>query len=205
MRLMTLQSPIFKSWLPVFITAVLFYFAGELTLSLSLPPSYATAIWPPAGIGLAAVLLWGNRVLPGIFLAELFIHCEVYDISALLESPPELLVFFLNPGNSVIRAWLGSVLVKKYAGYPNALISTRLIILFFLLAGPVAAFLPAIMSVYGLFLTGIIIKQDLVFSFLTWWLGDCTGIIVFTLIVSGPTLVCHVYNNLSRLFIGAAA
>ena len=180
MRLMTLQSPIFKSWLPVFITAVLFYFVGKLTLSLSLPPSYATAIWPPAGIGLAAVLLWGNRVLPGIFLAELFIHCEVYDISALLESPPELLVFFLNPGNSVIRAWLGSVLVKKYAGYPNALISTRLIILFFLLAGPVAAFLPAIMSVYGLFLTGIIIKQDLVFSFLTWWLGDCTGIIVFT-------------------------
>ncbi len=180
MRLMTLQSPIFKSWLPVFITTVLFYFAGKLMLSFSFPPSYATAIWPPAGIGLAAVLLWGNRVLPGIFLAELFIHYEVYDVSVSFESPLQLLVFFLNPINSVIRAWLGSFLVRKYAGYPNALISSRLIILFFLLAGPVATFLPAILSVYGLFLTDVIIKQDLAFSFLTWWLGDCAGIIVFT-------------------------
>jgi diguanylate cyclase (GGDEF)-like protein/PAS domain S-box-containing protein len=180
MRLMALQNPSIKSWLPVIVTAVLFYFAGKLTLSLSLPPSYAAAIWPPAGIGLGAVLLWGYRVLPGIFLAELLIHYEVYDISALLESPLELLVFFLSPINSVIRSWLGCVLVKKFAGYPNALTSTRLIILFFLLAGPVATFLPAILSVYGLILTGIIIKQDVVFSFLTWWMGDCTGIVVFT-------------------------
>lgn len=45
MRLMTLQNPTIKSWLPVLVTALLFYFAGKLTLSLSLPPSYATAIW----------------------------------------------------------------------------------------------------------------------------------------------------------------
>ena len=94
MRLMTLQNPIIKKWLPVFVTAVLFYMAGKLTLSLSLPPSYATAIWPPAGIGLAAVLLWGYRVLPGIFLAELLIQYQVYDTSALLESPLAIAVFF---------------------------------------------------------------------------------------------------------------
>ena len=180
MRLMNLQSLVIKRWLPVFVTAVLFYMAGKLTLSLSLPPSYATAIWPPAGIGLAAVLLWGYRVLPGIFLAELLIHYQVYDTSALLESPLELLFFLLNPINSVIRSWLGCFLVKKYVGYPNALISTRLIVLFFLLSGPVATLLPAMLSVYGLILSGIIIEQDMTFSFLTWWLGDCTGIVVFT-------------------------
>ncbi|MDD5320270.1 MAG: EAL domain-containing protein [Methylococcales bacterium] len=180
MRLKALQKPVIKSWLPVFVTAVLFYIAGELTMSLSLPPSYATAIWPPAGIGLAAVLLWGYRVLPGIFVAEFLIHYEVYDMSALLESPPDLLVFFLNPFNSVIRSWLGGILVKKFADYPNQLISIRLIILFFLLAGPVATFLPAALSIYGLFLNGVIIEQDLLYSFLTWWLGDCTGIAIFT-------------------------
>ena len=146
MRLMTLTNPTINNWLPVFVTAVLFYTAGKLTLTLSLPPSYASAIWPPAGIGLAAVLLWGCRVLPGIFLAELLIHYELYDMSASLETPLALLVFFLNPFNSVIQAWLGCILVKKYAAYPNALLSTRLIILFFLLAGPVATFLPAVLS-----------------------------------------------------------
>ena len=177
---MTQQHSSLKSWLPVFTTALLFYVAGELTLSLSLPPSYATAIWPPAGIALGAVLLWGNRVLPGIFLAESLIHFELYNMSTSLESPLAILIFFLNPINSVIRACLGSVLVRKYAGYPNALISTRSILLFFLYAGPVATLLPALLSVYGLILTGIIIKQDVVFSFLTWWIGDCTGILVFT-------------------------
>lgn len=180
MNLMTLRNVSNKSWLHVIMTAVLFYAAGQLTLPLSLPPSYATAIWPPAGIGLAAVLLWGNRVLPGIFMAELFIHFEVYNLSTLLVSPTEALIFFLNPVNSAIRAWLGSLLVKKFAGFPNELISTRLIARFFLLAGPVATFLPAVLSVYLLFLNGVIIEADLVFSFLTWWMGDCTGIAVFT-------------------------
>ena len=94
MRLKTLQNPIIKSWLPVFVTAVLFYIAGKLTLSLSLPPSYATAIWPPAGIGLAAVLLWGYRVLPGIFLAELLIHYEVYNYVDFIGIPSGIADFF---------------------------------------------------------------------------------------------------------------
>ena len=94
MRLKTLQNPIIKSWLPVIVTAVLFYIAGKLTLSLSLPPSYATAIWPPAGIGLAALLLWGYRVLPGIFLAELLIHYELYNLPTSLESPSGIADFF---------------------------------------------------------------------------------------------------------------
>jgi diguanylate cyclase (GGDEF)-like protein/PAS domain S-box-containing protein len=180
MRLKALQKPTINSWQAVLVTAVLFYVAGRLALSLSLPPSYATAIWPPAGIGLAAVLLWGYRVLPGIFIADLLIRLEVRDMSVLLESSPELLIFFLNPFCSVIRAWLGRVLVRKFADYPNQLISIRLIILFFLLAGPVAAFLPAVLCIYGLFLNGVIIEQDLGFSFLTWWLGDCIGIAIFT-------------------------
>lgn len=180
MRLTALQTPANNSWLPVFVTAILYYLSGNLILSLSMPPSYATAIWPPTGIALAAVLLWGYRVLPAVFLADLLIHFEVYNVPTSSESPLQLLIFFLNPVTSVLRAWLGSVLVKKYAGYPNALISIKLIFLFFLFAGPVASFLPAMLSIYGLFLTGVILKQDLVFSFLTWWMGDCNGIVVFT-------------------------
>lgn len=162
------------------LTGVLFYAAGRMTTPLSFPPSYATAIWPPAGISLAATLLWGYRVLPAVFLAELLIHYETYDITAILGSPSELLVFFLNPLNSAARAWLGCILVKKFADYPNEMISTRLIVLFFLFAGPVATFLPAVLSVLGLLYNEVIIREDLLFAFLTWWLGDCTGIAVFT-------------------------
>ena len=180
MPLHFIQNPVIKKLLPVFITAISYYFTGKLALLLALPPDYAIAIWPPAGIGLAAVLLWGYKVLPGIFLAALFIHNGIYTLSGSLESPLELLIFFLNPINSVFQAWLGSVLVIKYAGYPNALISKRLILRFFLLTGPVATFVPDISSVYVLMLTGIIPEQNPVSTFLTLWFDDCTGIAVFT-------------------------
>lgn len=159
---------------------MLFYSAGQLALPLSLPPSYATAIWPPAGIGFAATLLWGNKVLPAIFVAELVIHYEVYDFMTLWSSPAQLLIFLSSPVNSVLRAWAGAFLVKKFIGYPNPLISAKEIILFFLLSGPLATFIPALLSVYALVETGVIVESDFEFGFLTWWLGDCIGIVVFT-------------------------
>ncbi|MBE0434681.1 MAG: EAL domain-containing protein [Methylomicrobium sp.] len=162
------------------LTALLFYFAGQLALPLSLPPSYATAIWPPAGIGFAATLLWGNKVLPAIFLAELAIHYEVYDFMTLWQSPGQLLIFLSSPVNSVLRAWTGAFLVKRIVGYPNPLISAKEIMLFFLLSGPVATLIPALLSVYALVETGVIVESDFGFGFLTWWLGDCIGIVVFT-------------------------
>jgi integral membrane sensor domain MASE1 len=75
---------------------LLFYFIwpAKLTLSLSLPPSYAAAIWPPAGIGLAAVLLWGNRALPGIFLADLLINYQVYDLVGFIGISSAIADFF---------------------------------------------------------------------------------------------------------------
>ncbi|WP_157385788.1 EAL domain-containing protein [Methylosarcina fibrata] len=175
-----IETTIGTSLLHIVITAVLFYIAGKLTLPLSVPPSYATAIWPPAGIALGAALLWGGKVLPGIFMAELMIHYEVYNTPSMVDSPGVLLVFFLNPVNSVARAWLGCILVRKFAAYPHDMVSARLIALFFLMAGPVATFFPAVFSVFGLLYNNVIIREDIVFAFLTWWLGDCTGIAVFT-------------------------
>src|SRR3954471_23146661 len=48
--------------------AVLYYGAARLGLLLQLPGTNASPVWPPSGIGLAAVLLIGLRVWPGILL-----------------------------------------------------------------------------------------------------------------------------------------
>ena len=39
----------------------------------SINPS-ATPIWPPTGLAIAAILLWGNRVAPAIFIAAFLIN-----------------------------------------------------------------------------------------------------------------------------------
>ena len=51
-----------KASLQVFVLTALGYFlAGRLALLLAIPPGYATAIWPSAGIALVVILLHGYR------------------------------------------------------------------------------------------------------------------------------------------------
>jgi len=45
-----------------------YFAAGKIALLLAIPPGYAAAVWPSAGIALAGVLLCGSGVAPGIWL-----------------------------------------------------------------------------------------------------------------------------------------
>ncbi|ESS74004.1 putative diguanylate cyclase [Methyloglobulus morosus KoM1] len=169
------------SWLKnlryIAMTTLLFYMAGRLSFPLTWSQNYAGAVWPPAGIELGAVLLWGYAMLPGIYLAELLLHYEAFFVA---DTALKQVVFFLAPLSSVLRVWLATVLVRRYAGFPNTLISIRAILLFFLCACPVATFLPALLSVIALRANGIILESNFLFTFLTWWVGDCSGIAIFT-------------------------
>ncbi len=51
---------------------------GQLGLLLAIPPGYATAIWPPSGIALAGVLLFGYRVWPGILVGSFLINVQIH-------------------------------------------------------------------------------------------------------------------------------
>ena len=57
-----------KPVLEVVAVAAVYYGAARLGLLLQLPGTNASPVWPPSGIGLAAVLLFGLRVWPGIAL-----------------------------------------------------------------------------------------------------------------------------------------
>ena len=51
------------------------YFAsGKVGLSLAFVNESATAVWPPSGISLAALLLVGYRVWPGILLGAFLVN-----------------------------------------------------------------------------------------------------------------------------------
>ena len=166
-----------KNWHYTVVTAVLFYLAGRLMFPLTWSQSYAGAVWPPAGIGLGATLLWGYAALPGVYLADLLLHYQLYPIP---DTPDKKLIFFLAPLSNVLRSWLGYYLVKRYLGLANPLVSLRSNVLFFVFTGPVAAYVPALLNVWALYHLGIVPKPDLTFTFLTWLLGDCSGIAIFT-------------------------
>ena len=57
--------------------ALLYFVAARLSLALAIPPGYATAVWPPSGIALAAALIFGSRVWPGIWLGAALANITV--------------------------------------------------------------------------------------------------------------------------------
>jgi len=60
----------------VLLLAAAYYASAKLGQSLRYTAS-VSAIWPPAGVGIAALYLWGLRLWPGIFIAELVLSAEL--------------------------------------------------------------------------------------------------------------------------------
>lgn len=57
--------------------AGVYFCAGKLGLSWAYVHASTTAVWPPSGIGLAALLLWGYRLWPGIFLGAFLVNITI--------------------------------------------------------------------------------------------------------------------------------
>ena len=53
------------------IVAIVYFAAAELGLSLASLHSNVTPVWPPTGIAIASLLIFGRRVWPGVFLGAL--------------------------------------------------------------------------------------------------------------------------------------
>lgn len=150
---------------------------GRLALLLAIPPGYATAIFPSAGIAVAALLIWGNRLWPGVFFGSVLLNVWVS-----IELAPLTLSGFgvavAAATGAVLQAWAGAWLVRRVIGFPAALDKERDIFLFMLLAGPVACLINASFGATSLLATGFISGHDYVNSWITWWVGDLFGVTI---------------------------
>ena len=87
------------------------YFAlAKLSLLLAIPPGYATAVWPPSGLALAALLLAGNRVWPGIWLGAALANLTV--------QASALGAVLIGTGNA-LEAVVGASLIRRFIGVPR--------------------------------------------------------------------------------------
>ena len=57
--------------------ALAYFAAGRASLLLAIPPGYATAIWPSAGIALAALLVYGPGLWPGVAIGSMLVNLGV--------------------------------------------------------------------------------------------------------------------------------
>ena len=150
---------------------------GYLAVLLAIPPGYATTIFPPAGIAIASLLIWGNYLWPGIFFGSLALNILISMMQGTFTA--SVLVFSLSAATgATLQALAGAWLVKYFIDFPSSLTKARDIFLFMLIAGPLSCLINSSTGAVSLLATGIIQVSDLTYSLFTWWLGDTLGVLV---------------------------
>src|SRR6187431_1074425 len=71
-----LRRPSLRYVAGVLLLGAAYYGAAKLGQTLRYTAS-VSAIWPPAGLGIAALYLWGIRWWPGILIAECIVNGEL--------------------------------------------------------------------------------------------------------------------------------
>jgi len=165
-------------------TMLAYFVAGHVGLLLAVPPSNASPIWPPAGIALAVLLLYGPRVLPGIFAGAFLIHITAFLDASNNETLQQTLLVGLSTSlGSALQAWLGYLLLTRFIRPPLTLTHARAVVKFVVLGGMFACLTAATIGVTSLLLVKAFPIDVAPIVWSTWWVGDTVGVLIITPIV----------------------
>jgi len=153
--------------------ALLFVLAAQLGLALAIGPAQTTTLWPAAGVAVAALLLWGWPVLPGLLLASLANDGWVARETANAPLAAALLSGAALAQWALLKLLLGDWWRRMQAD------GGRWALRFVLLVA-LGCVLATSLGNAALLAQGRLAAADLAQAWLTWWVGDCAGILVMT-------------------------
>ena len=149
--------------------AGLYYGAGRAGLHLAYLHGTVTALWPPVGIGVAALVILGPGVWPGIVIGDLLLA----DLST-----PWGTIVGQTLGNTlevVVAAMLFRRLTQKRIGLEQVWDVLALVA-----CAALGTLISASFGVVSLRLGDVITADEFGSVFRTWWLADFSGALVFT-------------------------
>ena len=152
--------------------AAAYYGAAKAGQALQYTAS-VSAIWPPAGLGIAALYLWGLRWWPGIFLGDLIINLELLVGH---HSLPAAALVGQQLGN-MAEIVVGAALMHRLIGRRAELDRVEQVTGMFaaLALGTAISAAAGTLSMLG---TGVISLPQSPTFLRTWWLGDLSGALV---------------------------
>ena len=153
--------------LAVAVVALAYYGAGRIGLELAYLNGAVAALWPPAGLGLAVLFLYGVRLWPAIVIGDLLLG----DYSTPLGT-----VLAQTLGNTVAVV-VAALLLRRLTG-GRAGLDRVADVLAFVACALVAAVVSAAFGPLSLRLGGVISADELGQVFRTWMLGDAAGVLV---------------------------
>jgi integral membrane sensor domain MASE1/anti-sigma regulatory factor (Ser/Thr protein kinase) len=167
-------------WVLVLALAFVYFASAKLGLELAFATPSVTAVWPPTGIALAALVLGGRGLWPGVLLGA-FLANGTTDV-------PVYTAAGIAVGNT-LEALVGASLLDRF-GFRPSLQRLRDIFALVVLAAVLSTAVSATIGVASLGV-GDSLSEGALSTWRVWWLGDMGGdllvaSVVFVLVTHWP-------------------
>ncbi|AYH42143.1 CHASE domain-containing protein [Azoarcus sp. DN11] len=160
-------------WGKVIALAVLYFAAGLLATLLVAAPTYASPVWPAAGVAFVALLVCGPRCWPGVW-AGAFLSDLIQDFSA----TGAVFAACVATG-AALQALAGACLVRRLQPDLRLMSQAGDVARFLFLIGPLACIVAPSLAVSARLGLGLMPLDALPGEWLAWWAGDTLGVLLF--------------------------
>ncbi|SMF17968.1 CHASE domain-containing protein [Pseudobacteriovorax antillogorgiicola] len=189
-------NSVLKDIAVVMLIAIAYYLLGTLGLTFAIPPGFATSIWPPSGLALSAGLLWGYRAIGGVFLGSFTLNLLISSGGSFSDA---MNLNTLVTGASIafgssIQALVAFKIVKTVTQRDLDLKSFSTVVKFMIIGGPISCLISPSVGTTTLYHQDAINSDGLATTWLTWWVGNTLGVLVFA-----PITLCF-FNPKSSLW-----
>jgi signal transduction histidine kinase len=155
----------------ILVMALLYFMTGKISLGIASENYIVTiVIFAAEGFALAGVLIFGKKVLPGIFLGQF--------VLALSEHIPVLPAMGVSAVNT-IEAFIAWNIFQYFQFNKRLRHPKELFTLFFTIAFVLQPF-SALSSTFILYLSSIVKPEDFLSTLFSWWFGNTLGQMLWT-------------------------
>src|SRR5678815_6161127 len=151
------------------VVAVIYFVGAELGLSLASLHENVTPVWPPTGIAIASLLIFGPRVLPGVFVGALAANLPT--------SLPIPFAFGVAVGSTLeaLAAWF---LLRRSKRWRNSFDTVGEVLTFVVYAAVLAPLVSATIGSLSVCFGDPGQWGRFLWIWLTWWMGDGFGALI---------------------------
>jgi len=161
--------------------ALAYIVGARMGVALAVPPDYASVVWPAAGVALSAYLVLSLQratlaIALGAFLANLWNTSAGYSNVTWDASSTSAIM----AAGAVFQGMFGLWLYRRYVPQDhewNEVVALQRFCLIVALGGSIVS--PTLGNL-SLYIHGLMPSDRLLFNWVTWWVGDATGILLVT-------------------------
>lgn len=148
--------------------AVAYYVAAVAGLGFDAIGGFASLVWPPTGIAIAAIFLLGNRYWPAVFIGAFLANFN--------SDAPFLVAVGIGLGNAG-EALLAAYLLKR-SGLSPAMDRLKDALAFLAYGCFIGTLISPTVGVTSLWFGGVVPAEALMRTWSAWWIGDVLGALV---------------------------